>query len=84
MGGGNIKNNLIISKDRIVIPLILKSCVLNWYHTYLLRPVTDRTYTMIRKHMYFPGNRKAIQKEVNNFDTFQRIKRSNKIWYITR
>ena len=35
-GGININLNLIICEDKIVIPSILQSYVLHWYHTYLL------------------------------------------------
>ena len=34
----NIDLNLITCADKIVIPSILQSYVLHWYHTYLLHP----------------------------------------------
>ena len=37
-GGINIDLNLIKCEDKIFIPIIIQSYMLNWYHTYLLRP----------------------------------------------
>ena len=37
-GVSNIYINLIMCEDKIVIQSILKSCVLHWYHTYILHP----------------------------------------------
>ena len=37
----NINLNLITCKDKIFIPLVIQSYVLNWYHKYILRPVMD-------------------------------------------
>ena len=45
---------------------------------YILRPVMDRTEALIRQHLYWTDIRDAVQKEVNNCDTCQRKKRSNK------
>ena len=41
--GSNININLIICEDNIVIPSILQSYTLHWYHIYILHPVMDRT-----------------------------------------
>ena len=65
-------------EDKIVDPLILQSCALHWYHLYLLYPKIDITYAMICKYLYWSGIRKSIRKEVNNCDTCQRTKLSNK------
>ena len=46
-GGSNIDLSLIMCKDNIVIPSILQSYVLHWYHIYLLHPGMDRTKAMI-------------------------------------
>ena len=53
-GGSNIYFNLITCEDNIFIPLILQSCMLHWYHTYLLHPVMDRTEAMICQKIYCP------------------------------
>ena len=49
---------------------------MKWYHTYLLHPGLDRTKAMIFQHLYCPGIREAVQKEVTGCDTCQRTKRS--------
>ena len=65
-------------KDKIVIPSILQSYVVHWYHTYLLHPVMDRTEATIRQNLYWIDIRYDVRKEVTNCDTCQRTKRSNK------
>ena len=77
LGGSNIDLSLITCKGKIVIPSKIQSYVLNWYHTYLLHPGTDRTEAMIRQHLYWPDIIYLAQKEVTNCDTFQRTKQSN-------
>ena len=42
-GGINININLITCEDNIFIPAIFQGFVLNWYHTYLLHPVMDKS-----------------------------------------
>ena len=67
--GSNIHFKLITCKD---------SYVLHWYHTYLLHPVMDRTDSMIRQQLDWPNIRDSVQKEVDNCDTCQSTKQSNK------
>ena len=50
-GGSNILLKLVTCKDKVIFPLILQNFVLNWYHTYIIHPVTDRTESMIRQHL---------------------------------
>ena len=45
---------------------------------YLLNPVLDRTKAIIFQHLYWPGIRESVQKEVTNCETFQHTKWSNK------
>ena len=49
---------------------------MKWYHTYLLHPELDRTEAIIRQHLYWPGIRGAVHKEVTRCDVCQRAKRS--------
>ena len=65
-GGINIDLSLITCKDKIVIPSKLQSYVLHWYNKYLLCPGLDRTEVIIFQHLYWPGIRYAVQKEVTN------------------
>ena len=49
---------------------------MKWYHTYLIHARLDRTEAIIRRHLYWPGIKDAIYREVTYCDTCQRIKRS--------
>ena len=66
-----INLNLITCEDNIVIPLILQSYVLHWYHTYPLHTRMDRTELTICQNFYWPGIRKDVRKKVNICNTFQ-------------
>ena len=77
-GGSNIGLNLITCDDKTIIPSKLQSCVLYWYHTYLLHAGMERMEAMIRQNLYWPDIIDAVRKEVNNYDTCQRTKLSNK------
>ena len=77
IGGINIYLDLIMCEDNIFMMSILQSCVLHWYHRYLLYLVMDITEAISFQHFYCPGIRDAVQKEVTNCDTWQRTKRSN-------
>ena len=77
-GGSNINLNIIMCEDRIVIPSILKSCLLHWYHTYLLHKGMDRTEAMICQHLYLTSIGKSVWKKGTNYDTCQHTKWSNK------
>ena len=46
-------------------------------HTHFLHPIMDRVDAMIHQHLCWPGIRNAVRKEVNNYDTCKRTKRSN-------
>ena len=76
-GWVNINLKLITCEDKIFIPSIVQIYILNWYHTYILHIGMDITEAMIFQYFYWPGIRKAIQKEVTNCDTCQHTKRSN-------
>ena len=65
-------------EDNIFIPSILQNYVLHWYHKYLLHPGMDIMEATTFQHLYWPGIRESVRKEVTNCDTLQRTKRSNK------
>ena len=77
-GGSNININLITCEGNIFIPSILQIYILHWYHMYLLHTGIDKIEAIIFLHLYWPGIRKYIRKELANCDTFQCIKPSNK------
>ena len=54
-GGINIYLKLKMCKDKIIIPSIIQSYIVHWYHTYILHPGMDRTEAMIRQHFYWPS-----------------------------
>ena len=62
LGGSNIYLNLIMCKGNIVIPLILQSYVLHWYHMYILHPGMDRTEAMILQRLYWTIIRDIFHK----------------------
>ena len=66
-----------MGEDNIVISKICQSYVLHWYYTYFLHTVLDRTKAIICQHLYWPGIRDSVRKEVNNCDTLQHTKWSN-------
>ena len=51
--GGGTDIDLICRNDKIVVPKVLQKYVLNWYHTYLLHPGSDRTEATMRQHLYW-------------------------------
>ena len=61
-GGNNTNFNLITCEDKIFIPLILQSYVLNRYHKYLLHKGIHITEAMICNVFYWPGIRKYTWK----------------------
>ena len=65
-------------KDKIVIPSKIQSYVVHWYHTYILHPGMDITEAMICKHLYWTNIKYSASKEVNDCNTCQRTKQSNK------
>ena len=74
--GGQRTIELVTYNSNIVITKKLQKYVVQWYHTYFLHPGLDRTEAMICQHLYWPGIREAIQKEVTNCDVCQLTKRS--------
>ena len=77
-GVSNIYLNHKTCKDKIVIPPILQSYILHWYHTYIIHPVMVRTEVTILQQLYWPGIIYAAQKEVTNFNTCQCTKLPNR------
>ena len=73
-GLSNTDLKLITCKDKIFILSKIQCYVLHWYHMYILHPVMDRTEAMIFQHLYWPGIRYSVQKEVSNCDTCQHKK----------
>ena len=77
-GGDYIYLNLIMCKDNMLIPSILKSYVLHGYYRYLIHPGMDITEAMIFQRLYWTVIIESVQKDVTNCDTCQCTKRPNK------
>ena len=64
--GGGKERQLICKNGKIVIPAALQKYVLNWYHTYLLHPGTDRTERTIAQHFFWPTLRNDIRAHIKH------------------
>ena len=73
--GGGKSLTLISKDDRIVIPKILQTYTLNWYHTYLLHPGSTRLEETIKQHLYWPNLQDDCKSHVRYCDTCQRCKK---------
>ena len=70
--------NLVLYKDKIVVPDKLKKRVLNWYHDFLLHPGVTRTEETIRQHLYWKGMRADVEHNVKTCKTCQKYKKQKK------
>ena len=69
---------LICKSDKIVAPTILWKYVINWYHTHLLHPGTERTYDTISQHCYWPHLRENIPNHIKICKNCQKNKKQNR------
>lgn len=70
-----IDDNLIFLNDRIIIPLSLRSEVLNLLHKSHLG--IEKTKQRARSLVYWPGLDSDIENKVGNYSTCQRNRNSN-------
>ena len=54
--------NLLCFSDRIVVPKVLQTKILEWYHYLLVHPGRDRTLKSISQHFYWKGMSKDVEK----------------------
>ena len=59
------------------MPTILQKYVVNWFHTYLLRPGTECTEATISQHCYWPNLRYNIRTHINFCNNFQKKEKQN-------
>ena len=52
--------NIIMCISKNIIPLIIQSFLLNWYHIYILRPGRDMREAIICQNFYWPGLRRDV------------------------
>ena len=75
---GGVNTFMIICKnDKIVVPTILRKYLVNWYHTYLLYPGTERREENISQHYYWPNLRDNIRTNIKVCNTCQKNKKKN-------
>ena len=60
--------------DKIVIPQLLQSYAVKWYHAYFLHPELYKIEAMIIQHLYWPGIIKTAHEEVTKCDVCQPTK----------
>ena len=70
--------DLICFGGKIVIPKVLQSRIIDWYHTYLSHPGINRTEETIGQHLWWPKMRGQITKAVNICTICQRNKKQQK------
>ena len=70
--GGVNKFMLICKIDKIEVTKILRKYVVNWYHTYLLYPGTERTEATISQHYHWHNLRDGIYTHINVCSTFHK------------
>ena len=66
---------LICKNGKIVVPKILQKYVVNLYHTYIFHPGTERTYSTISQHYYWPHLRDEIRNHIDVCNTCQKNKK---------
>jgi len=76
--GGGKERELIVYKDKIVVPQTLQKRIVDWYHTFLCHPGINRTEETISQHFWWPKMRDHITTSVATCDNCQRNKRRHK------
>ena len=66
---------LVFEKSRLVIPSVLRSRALQWYHHYLQHPGTSRLEETLIAVMYWPGLRADVKRLVKSCERCQKGKR---------
>src|SRR5210317_1941473 len=69
------KWDLICYGQKIVIPKILQTRIINWYHNYLGHPGINRTEETIGQHLWWPKMRSQITPIVSTCESCQSNKR---------
>ena len=74
--GAEQTTKLICQNENIVIPKILQSKVVNWYHDMLCHPGETRMEESIRHHMTWKGLRQDVCKKRQTCHRCQIVKRT--------
>jgi hypothetical protein len=74
--GGGKYWELVIAKEKIIIPQALQKRVVDWYHLHLCHPGTTRTEATIRQHFYWKNLRKDVEQTCRRCKICQKSKAS--------
>jgi hypothetical protein len=69
---------VICHNNKVVIPIQLRTHVVNWYHEMLCHPGEKRTEETIRQHLTWPGLKTDVQKCVKGCPNCQKGKKQKK------
>ena len=69
---------LVIDQSRLVIPKVLQTRALQWYHHYLQHPGVSRLEETLVAVMYWPGLRADVRRHVKSCDRCQKGKRRSR------
>ena len=68
----------VTKQERIIVPKSLQNRLMQWYHTMLVHPGSDRLFNTLHQHYTWPNMRAAIAKYVKHCDACQRAKRGQR------
>ena len=74
--GGGKDNKLICQNEKIVVPKILQTKVVDWYHDMLCHPGETRMEESIRHHLTWKGLREDVRKKCRTCHSCQVVKRT--------
>ena len=74
--GGGKDNKLICQNEKIVVPKVLQSKVVDWYHDMLCHPGETRMEESIRHHLTWKGLRQDVRKKCRTCHRCQIVKRT--------
>jgi transposase InsO family protein len=76
--GGEKVHSLITYKGKIVVPKVLQTRIVQWYHTYLCHPGLKCTEETVRQHFAWNNLRQTIQEVCRKCPTCKKTKKSTK------
>ena len=68
------KHRIIVKDDKIPVPETLRRPLIEWYHTNLCHPGTDRTEQTIRRSFTWKNVRRDVRRHTKNCEECQRLK----------
>jgi len=68
------KHRIIVKDDKIPVPETLRQPLIEWYHTNLCHPGTDRTEQTIRRSFTWKNVRRDVRRHTKHCEECQRLK----------